>query len=63
MFYVCSLQCCYLQTIERDQLILAAKEGDVVTIEELLNDKYVDVNTVASHEIVWWMPRPIPVCS
>ena len=56
MFYVYSLQCCYLQTIERDQLILAAKEGDVVTIEELLNDKYVDVNTVESHdEIVWGM--------
>ena len=62
--YVCSLQCCYLQTMEQDQLILAAKEGDVVTIEELLNDKYVDVNTVESHdEIVWGMIRRIPVCS
>ena len=64
MFYVYSLRCCYLQTIERDQLILAAKEGDVVTIEELLNDKYVDVNTVKSRdEKVWWMLKPFPVRS
>ena len=49
MFYVHSLHCCYLQMKEQDQLILAAKKRDLVTLEALLNDKYIDVNTIGSH--------------
>ena len=30
--------------MQRDQLFLAAKEGDVATIETLIYTKYVDVN-------------------
>ena len=30
--------------MERDQLFLAAEEGDIATIETLLNAKYVNVN-------------------
>ena len=39
-----------MQTIERDQLFLATKEGDVVTIKTLLNDKYIDVNVIKPRE-------------
>ena len=54
--------------IEQDQLILAAKEGDVVTIEALLNDKYIDVSTIGSHryhEMILQRNKfiVIPVCS
>ena len=45
--FILSFTVVLLQTIERDQLFVAAKEGDVVTIETLLNDKYIDVNTIA----------------
>ena len=31
--------------MERDQLLLAAKERDIATIEMLIHAKYVDVNS------------------
>ena len=31
--------------MERDQLFLAAKEGDIATIETLIYVKYIDVNS------------------
>ena len=31
--------------MERDQLLLAAKKGDIATIEMLIHAKYVDVNS------------------
>ena len=31
--------------MERDQLFLAAKEGDIATIETLVYVKYIDVNS------------------
>ena len=31
--------------MERDQLCLAAKEGDIATIETLIYVKYIDVNS------------------
>ena len=30
--------------MERDQLLLAAKEGDIATVETLIYAKYIDVN-------------------
>ena len=48
--------------MEQNLLILAAKEGYVVAIEKLLNDKYVDVNTIELHyEMMRQWPKLFPV--
>ena len=36
--------------MECDQLFLAAKEGDIPTIETLIYAKYIDVNCRTPHE-------------
>ena len=36
--------------MECDQLLLAAKEGDIATIEMLIYVKYIDVNC----KTLWW---------
>ena len=57
--------------MECEQLFLAAKEGNVATMETLLYDKYVDVNSQKLYEeghyiitqvamcvcvvIIWWL--------
>ena len=40
-----------LQTTECDQLYLAAKNGDVATIETLINKKYIDINAILPQRI------------
>ena len=46
VYLVALFMWCYiLQTIECDQLFLAAEQGDIITIEMLLYTKFIDVNT------------------
>ena len=40
--------------MERDQLFLAAKKGDIVTIETLINAKYIDVNIKTPRGSDWY---------
>ena len=44
-FDVCVVMMLLLQKSERYQLQKAAKGGDVVTLEKLINTRYIDVNT------------------
>ena len=49
---------------EQDQLILASKQGDLVALEALLNDKYIDVNAIGSHhEMIEPLNIFVHVCS
>ena len=34
-----------IQQSECDQLVMAAMDGDVATVERLINTRYIDVNT------------------
>ena len=37
-----------IQQSECDQLVMVAMEGDVATVERLINTRYIDVNTTDS---------------